>query len=86
MKSSKPKFHTRYNPPPSPGIVFEEPTMTQQHFRDECDINKIVERAIRTGDTTVFTSAHERRRGFGDRTEGSRVGTCSGVPAGAFRC
>lgn len=57
MATSKPKFHTRYNPPPSPGIVFEEPTMTQQHFRDECDINKIVERAIRTGDTTVFTSA-----------------------------
>lgn len=56
MKSSKPKFHTRYNPPPSPGIVFEEDSMTQQHFRDECDINKIVERAIRTGDTTVFTS------------------------------
>ncbi|WP_157941802.1 hypothetical protein [Escherichia coli] len=57
MATSKLKFHTRYNPPPSPGIVFEEPTMTQQHFRDECDVNKIVERAIRTGDTTVFTSA-----------------------------
>ncbi|ENR6342793.1 hypothetical protein AB1H01_003806 [Escherichia coli] len=57
MKLSKPKFHTRYDPPPSPGIEFTEPTMTQQHFRDECDINKIVERAIRTGDTTVFTSA-----------------------------
>ncbi|EGA3806839.1 hypothetical protein ACKW8P_002928 [Escherichia coli] len=57
MRTSKPKFHTRYNPPPSPGIEFTEPTMTQQHFRDECDVNKIVERAIRTGDTTVFTSA-----------------------------
>lgn len=57
MKSLKRKFHTRYDPPPSPGIEFTEPTMTQQHFRDECDINKIVERAIRTGDTTLFTSA-----------------------------
>lgn len=57
MKPLKRKFHTRYDPPPSPGIEFKEPTMTQQHFRDECDINKIVERAIRTGDTTVFTSA-----------------------------
>ncbi|WP_176202978.1 hypothetical protein [Salmonella enterica] len=56
MKSLTPKFHTRYAPPPSPGVVFEEPTMTQQHFRDECDVNKIVERAIRTGDATVFTS------------------------------
>lgn len=57
MRTLKRKFHTRYDPPPSPGIEFKEPTMTQQHFRDECDINKIVERAIRTGDTTVFTSA-----------------------------
>lgn len=57
MKPLKRKFHTRYDPPQSPGIEFKEPTMTQQHFRDECDINKIVERAIRTGDTTVFTSA-----------------------------
>ena len=57
MAALRLKFHTRYNPPPSPGIVFEEATMTQQHFRDECDINKIVERALRTGDTTVFTSA-----------------------------
>ncbi len=56
MRTLKRKFHTRYDPPPSPGIVFAKPTMTQQHFRDECDINKIVERAIRTGDTTVFTS------------------------------
>ncbi|GDM35431.1 hypothetical protein BvCmsNSNP013_01405 [Escherichia coli] len=57
MAVLKRKFHTRYDPPPSPGIKFSEPTMTQQHFRDECDINKIVERAIRTGDTTIFTSA-----------------------------
>lgn len=56
MATSKPKFYTRYNPPPSPGVEFKEPTLTQQHFRDECDINKIVERAIRTGDATVFTS------------------------------
>lgn len=30
--------------------------MTQQHFRDECDINKVVQRAIQTGDMTVFTT------------------------------
>lgn len=57
MSVLKLKFHTRYNPPPSPGVDFVEPTLTQQHFRDECDVNRIVERAIRTGDTTVFTSA-----------------------------
>lgn len=50
------KFHTRYDPPTDAGITFDEPSMTQQHFADECDINKIIERAIKTGDTTVFSS------------------------------
>lgn len=56
MKTSKPRFHTRYDPPPSPGIVFTEPSKTQQHFRDECDINKVVQRALHTGDMTIFTT------------------------------
>lgn len=30
--------------------------MTQQHFRDECDLNKIVQRALQTGDMTIFTT------------------------------
>lgn len=50
------KIHSRYDPPASAGITFTEPTRTQQHFRDECDINKVVERALRTGDATLFTT------------------------------
>jgi phage internal scaffolding protein len=36
------------------GIVFDEPTRTQQQYADECDINKLVERAIQTGDFEAF--------------------------------
>lgn len=33
------------------GLSFEDdPGLTQQHFRDECDINVIVERFLRTGE------------------------------------
>lgn len=43
------KFNTRYNPPESPALTFEQPTMTDRSFKDECDINKIVERCMRVG-------------------------------------
>lgn len=43
------KFNTRYNPPESPAVVFDEPSMTDRSFKDECDINKIVERCMRVG-------------------------------------
>lgn len=43
------KFNTRYNPPVSPALSFEQPSMTDRSFKDECDINNIVERCIRTG-------------------------------------
>ena len=41
-------FFTRYNPPPKPSVEFDE-SMTQQHFRDECDINSIIRRYQKTG-------------------------------------
>lgn len=34
---------------PSVGIVFEEASMTQQHFKDECDIDKILKKYNETG-------------------------------------
>lgn len=51
------KIYSRYDVPVCEGVVFTEPTRTQQHFKDETDINKIVARAIQTGDATVFTTA-----------------------------
>lgn len=44
------KFNTRYAPPKSPSIDFSDsPSMTQQHFKDECDINNIVSTYQQTG-------------------------------------
>lgn len=42
-------FATRYNPPKSEGIEFLEPSLTQQHFKDECDINFIIAQFEQTG-------------------------------------
>lgn len=42
-------FATRYNPAESFGIVFSKPSLTQQHFKDECDINHIVATYQETG-------------------------------------
>jgi len=51
----KPTIFSRYNPPPAAGIVFTEPTRTQQHFKNETDINQIVSRAIATKNMAIFT-------------------------------
>lgn len=50
------KIYSRFKPPAKPGLSDFSPTRTQQHFKDETDINKIIQRAITTGDTTVFTT------------------------------
>ncbi|WGL31140.1 internal scaffolding protein [Dipodfec virus UOA04_Rod_742] len=39
---SKTPFHTRYNHPPTEGIIFNEPSLTEQSFAYETDINNIV--------------------------------------------
>lgn len=51
----KTTIFSRYNPPPSAGIEFTEPTRAQQHFKQETDINQIVSRAIATKNTAIFT-------------------------------
>lgn len=43
------KFFTRFSPNKIKGIFFENPSLTQQQFKDECDINNIVSRANATG-------------------------------------
>jgi len=43
------EFATRYTPPESPSITFEEPSMTDGSFKAECDINNIVQRCMQTG-------------------------------------
>lgn len=53
---SKTKIYSRFNRPVSPGFACAGESLTQQQFRDETDINKIVERAVRTGNAELFTS------------------------------
>lgn len=42
-------FYTRYSVPPKVGLEFNEPSMTEQHFKDECDINTIISQYNKTG-------------------------------------
>lgn len=35
--------------PPKKGMKFKEPSLTQQHFKDECDVNRIMQRYQETG-------------------------------------
>lgn len=44
----EPLIYSRYSPSPKRGYTFKEPSRTQQHFADECDINQIVARCIKT--------------------------------------
>lgn len=44
-----PKFRTAYNRDSVEGITFNEPSMAQQHFKDECDVNNILRKYESTG-------------------------------------
>lgn len=43
------EFYTCFNPCPDKGIEFTEPSLTEQHFKNECDINFIVKRFEENG-------------------------------------
>ena len=58
------KIHSRYDLPVSPAVTFVEPSLAQQHFRDECDINNIMDRYARTGVLGDVTAT--RQPSFGD--------------------
>lgn len=60
----KPKFRYRFNTVRSPQ-TFTEPTLTKQEFKDECDVNKIVERASR-GIVPRFNSLPAQYGDFSD--------------------
>nr|QJB20737.1 MAG: internal scaffolding protein [Microvirus sp.] len=42
-------INTPFNRVRPPGIVNDMPSMTQQHFKDECDVNNIIAKFVRTG-------------------------------------
>lgn len=37
------KIYSRYDPPKDDGITFKKPSLTQQCFKEQCDINNILE-------------------------------------------
>ena len=44
------KVYSLYGEQPQKvGMRFEQPSMTQQHFKDECDVNRIMQRYEETG-------------------------------------
>lgn len=43
------KFRNAYERCEHKGQAFTEPTMAQQSFKDECDVNNIIDRYTRTG-------------------------------------
>lgn len=57
------------NPAPRAGrrvqITFEKPSLTQQQFKDKCDINQIVDRYQETG---LFTHVNNLPPQYGDAT------------------
>jgi hypothetical protein len=53
--SSAPKIYSRYDVPRKAGITFTDKTRTQQHFKNETDINMIISRAIQTNNQAIFT-------------------------------
>ena len=62
------KFKTIYNYKSPKGIENTAATMTQSQFKDECDINKIMDRYFRTG--CLSDPLNQMRPGtYGDFTE-----------------
>lgn len=48
-KENDMEFRTAYERCEHKGIEFSEPTMAQQSFKDECDVNNIIARYTQTG-------------------------------------
>lgn len=46
------KIFSLYARPLSPAFVCRKPSLTQQHFKEDCDVNVILQRYLRTGSWT----------------------------------
>lgn len=51
------KIVSRYDVVSSSGVEFTQPSLTQQHFKDDCDVNLILERFMRTGELPSSSSS-----------------------------
>nr|QJB19432.1 MAG: internal scaffolding protein [Microvirus sp.]QJB19673.1 MAG: internal scaffolding protein [Microvirus sp.] len=59
------KFRTKYNPHPPRAYAFTcvEPSLTQQQFKDECDVNNILKKYQQTG---LLSHVVKTQGNFGD--------------------
>ena len=48
-------IYTAFNPPPQEWLEPGGPSMTQQQFADECDVNNILANYARTGDISLIS-------------------------------
>jgi len=61
-----PKIYSRYDLPPQVSITCPEPTLAQQHFADEVNINSIIAKYNATGYLVDPTVATSRMPQYGD--------------------
>ena len=61
-------FYTRYNPPPRVSVKFSKPSLTQQQFRQGCDINTIIASVDSAGVVNNPLWNGTRRPMYGDFT------------------
>lgn len=59
---AKPKFRSAYSPAVSVTLETPDETMTKQAFKDECDINNIVNKYQKTG---IVTHVQQRQPSYG---------------------
>ena len=69
MLVKTPVIHSRYNLPPNPGFKNDEPSLTQQHFKDDADINNIMARYQKTGVLVDPLTQTTRKPMFDDFSE-----------------
>lgn len=62
----KTKIHSLYNKPPKIKKTFNTPGRTQQHFKNECDINYIMRKYAKTGVLTDPNAINGSQPTFGD--------------------
>lgn len=63
------KFHTRFDPPPAGERDYPGEGRTQQHMKDECDINLILKRFEKTGQIAHVSGQVPRYGDFSNVTD-----------------
>lgn len=66
MSKKSPQISTLYNRHSLPGIAFDRPSRTQEHFAPDCDVNRIMAQFLRTGQMTHLNPATPAYADLGD--------------------